>query len=94
MSYSAVLDHSVSARREVLYKARGLDIDRWMDLVSEAKGLRREISKIGEDYDERRSGDSEESAGKDEGRAIGAEEARKREGVPGDRESSEDEEPR
>ncbi|KAI0778041.1 hypothetical protein BD413DRAFT_466856 [Trametes elegans] len=60
VSYSSILHHSVSARREALYKARGLDIDRWMDLVSEAKSLRKEISKIAEDYDERRWKESEE----------------------------------
>ncbi|KAI0752476.1 hypothetical protein C8Q80DRAFT_1217072 [Daedaleopsis nitida] len=60
VSYSSILHHSVSARREALYKARGLDIDRWMDLVSEAKGIRSEISKIAEDYDERRWKESEE----------------------------------
>ncbi|RPD75827.1 hypothetical protein L226DRAFT_484795, partial [Lentinus tigrinus ALCF2SS1-7] len=54
VSYSSLLHHSVSARRESLYESRGLDIDRWMDLVSEAKSIRREISKIAEDYDERR----------------------------------------
>ena len=59
VSYSSVLHHSVSARREALYKSRGLDIDRWMDLVSEAKSIRREISKIAEDYDERRWKESE-----------------------------------
>ncbi|KAI0708414.1 hypothetical protein C8Q76DRAFT_744387 [Earliella scabrosa] len=31
-----------------------------MDLVSEAKGIRKEISKIAEDYDERRWKESEE----------------------------------
>lgn len=60
VSYSSLLHHSVSARREALYKSRGLDIDRWMDLVSEAKSLRKEISKIAEDYDEQRWKESEE----------------------------------
>ncbi|TFK89411.1 hypothetical protein K466DRAFT_584650 [Polyporus arcularius HHB13444] len=60
VSYSSVLHHSVSARRDALYKSRGLDIDRWMDLVSEAKSIRREISKIAEDYDERRWKESED----------------------------------
>ncbi|KAI0658194.1 DUF607-domain-containing protein [Cubamyces menziesii] len=60
VSYSSVLHHSVSARRDALYKARGLDVDRWMELVSEAKSLRKEISKIAEDYDERRWKESEE----------------------------------
>lgn len=60
MSYSSILHHSVSARREALYKTRGLDIDKWMDLMSEAKGIRREISKIAEDYDEGRWKESEE----------------------------------
>ncbi|KAI0819360.1 DUF607-domain-containing protein [Trametes gibbosa] len=54
VSYSSMLHHSVSARREAQYKSRGLDIERWVDLVSEAKALRKEISKIAEDYDEER----------------------------------------
>jgi hypothetical protein len=52
VSYSSVLNRSVSARREALYKARGLDIERWLDLISEAKSLKKEISLIKEDYDE------------------------------------------
>lgn len=60
MSYSALLHDQVSARRETLYKNRGLDIDKWMDLVSEAKSIRREISGIAQDYDERRWKESEE----------------------------------
>lgn len=54
VSYSSVLDRSVSTRRQALYRARGFDIDRWADLITEAKSLRKEISKIAEDYDERR----------------------------------------
>lgn len=54
VSYSSILQRSISARREQLYKARGLDIDRWLDLVAEAKGLRKEISRIAEDYDEQK----------------------------------------
>ncbi|KAH9944885.1 hypothetical protein B0H21DRAFT_435380 [Amylocystis lapponica] len=53
VSYSSVLQRSISARRDALYKAHGLDIERWQELVSEAKGLRKEIGKIAEDYDER-----------------------------------------
>ncbi|KZT63608.1 hypothetical protein DAEQUDRAFT_680072 [Daedalea quercina L-15889] len=53
VTYSSVLQHSVSARRDSLYKARGLDVERWLDLVSERKTLRTEIGKIAEDYDER-----------------------------------------
>ncbi|KAL7284876.1 hypothetical protein ACG7TL_002189 [Trametes sanguinea] len=60
VSYSSVLHHSVSARREALYKARGLDVDRWLELVNEARSLRKEISKIAEDYDERRWKESDE----------------------------------
>lgn len=52
VSYSSVLDRSISTRREALYKSRGLDIEHWMDLVAEAKGLRKEIARIAEDYDE------------------------------------------
>lgn len=53
VSYSSVLQRSVSARREVLYKARGLDVDLWLDRVAERKSLRAEIGRIAEDYDER-----------------------------------------
>ncbi|OCH91170.1 hypothetical protein OBBRIDRAFT_729311 [Obba rivulosa] len=54
MSYSSILHHSISARREALYRERGLDIERWAELVREAKWLRREIARIAEDYDEHR----------------------------------------
>ncbi|CCM06176.1 uncharacterized protein FIBRA_08418 [Fibroporia radiculosa] len=53
VSYSSVLQRSVSARRDALYKSRGLDIDQWLDLVSEARAVRKEIGTIAEDYDER-----------------------------------------
>ncbi|EPT02041.1 hypothetical protein FOMPIDRAFT_1048324 [Fomitopsis schrenkii] len=53
VSYASVLQHSVSARRDALYKARGLDVERWLDLVGERKAHRREIARIAEDYDER-----------------------------------------
>ncbi|KAF7343341.1 Calcium uniporter protein 5, mitochondrial [Mycena venus] len=52
VSYSSVLDRSISARRETLYKARGFDIEHWMDLVSEARRLRSEIRRIAEDYED------------------------------------------
>lgn len=69
MSYSSVLDRSVSARRQALYKSRGFDIDRWADLITESKGLRKEISKIAEDYDERRWKEREEKQVSTEERA-------------------------
>ncbi|KZT08197.1 uncharacterized protein LAESUDRAFT_697734 [Laetiporus sulphureus 93-53] len=53
VSYSSVLQRSVSTRREALYEARGFDIEQWLELVGEAKALRKEIDKIAEDYDER-----------------------------------------
>ncbi|KAJ7241685.1 hypothetical protein B0H12DRAFT_1055901 [Mycena haematopus] len=51
VSYSSILDRSISARRENLYKARGFDIELWMDLVTEAKRLRSEIRRVAEDYE-------------------------------------------
>ncbi|KAF8079040.1 hypothetical protein FPV67DRAFT_1616599 [Lyophyllum atratum] len=71
VSYSSVLDQSISTRREALYKSRGLDIDQWMDFVAEAKSLRREISRIAEDYDE-------EEEGKKAARELGSEEEKTR----------------
>lgn len=58
MSYTSVLARSISSRREALYKARGLDIEHWMDLVSERKVLRAEIGKIARDYE----GDKDDGA--------------------------------
>ncbi|KAF4607790.1 hypothetical protein EYR40_000125 [Pleurotus pulmonarius] len=55
VSYSSILSRSISTRREALYKSRGLDIERYVDLIAEEKNIRREISKIAEDYDEVRS---------------------------------------
>ncbi|TFK31782.1 hypothetical protein BDQ12DRAFT_660071 [Crucibulum laeve] len=68
VSYTSVLDRSISARREALYKARGLDIEQWVDLVSERKGLRKEIARIAEDYDQdsKRSSAIEEEDEEDE----------------------------
>lgn len=66
MSYSSVLDRSISTRRQALYKEHGFDIEGWADLMTEAKGLRREIAKIAEDYEgegeeEEKSRDEEDS---------------------------------
>lgn len=60
VSYSSILSRSISTRREALYKSRGLDIERYVDLIAEEKAIRREISKIAEDYDEVRSERREE----------------------------------
>ena len=62
MSYSSVLDRSISARRQALYKAHGFDIERWADLITEEKALRKEISTIAEDYDERKWKEKDETA--------------------------------
>ncbi|KAF8961797.1 hypothetical protein BDZ97DRAFT_2076718 [Flammula alnicola] len=51
VSYTSILARSVSARREALYKTRGLDIERWMELVSERKAIRAEIGRIARDYE-------------------------------------------
>lgn len=64
MSYSSVLDRSISTRRQALYKEHGFDIERWADLMTEAKGLRREIAKIAEDYEG--EGEEEEKPRDDE----------------------------
>lgn len=54
VSYSSVLDRSISSRRQALYKAHGFDIERWLELMGETKTLRKDIGKIAEDYDERK----------------------------------------
>ncbi|KAF7329626.1 MCU domain-containing protein [Mycena kentingensis (nom. inval.)] len=66
VSYSSVLDRSISARRETLYKARGLDIDRWSELRAEARSLKREIGRIEEDYDDHEASEEEEEEEEEE----------------------------
>jgi len=51
VSYSSILSTSISARRNALYLARGLDIARHADLDDERQTLVREIHKIALDYD-------------------------------------------
>jgi hypothetical protein len=51
VSYTSVLARSISARREALYRSRGLDIERWHELMSERKALRAEIGSIARDYE-------------------------------------------
>ncbi|WRT66118.1 uncharacterized protein IL334_003071 [Kwoniella shivajii] len=51
VSYSSLLDLSISARQRKLYDQAGLDIERWTEMVAEAKTLRKEISRIASDYD-------------------------------------------
>lgn len=51
VSYTSVLDSSIHNRRTALYQARGFDIDRWNDLLTQERLIRREISEIARDYD-------------------------------------------
>jgi hypothetical protein len=51
VSYRALLHMTVNSRQMKLYKQRGFDIDRWEDLVSDARSLRREIKNIADQYD-------------------------------------------
>ncbi|CAA7268797.1 unnamed protein product [Cyclocybe aegerita] len=62
VSYTSVLARSISARREVLYKAKGFNIDHWMELIAEKRALRAEIGRIARDYE----GDDDNSKGADE----------------------------
>lgn len=54
VSYTSVLDRSISSRRERLYQARGFDLELWTELIAERKNLTREIGRIAEDYNESR----------------------------------------
>lgn len=51
VSYSSLLDLSISARQRRLYEQHGLNIERWTESVAEAKTLRKEITRIAADYD-------------------------------------------
>ncbi|KAJ3804696.1 hypothetical protein F5876DRAFT_53042 [Lentinula aff. lateritia] len=74
VSYTSVLDRSVSSRREALYEKRGLDIEKWMELVSEKKHLMREIGQIKEDYEQPRGEKDKDEKAEDEDEANGKEE--------------------
>lgn len=69
-----MLDRSVSSRREALYEKRGLDIEKWMELVSEKKHLMREIGQIKEDYEQPRGDKDKGEKDPDEDEADGEEE--------------------
>ena len=51
VSYSSLLDLSITARQRALYDKHGLNIEKWTESVAEAKTLRREIARIAKDYD-------------------------------------------
>ncbi|KAF9045596.1 hypothetical protein BJ165DRAFT_1415525 [Panaeolus papilionaceus] len=74
VSYTSVLARSISARREALYKAKGFDIERWMEMVSERKEVRGVIERIASDYEEEGEGGE---GGKDEetGEGLGKKES-------------------
>lgn len=60
VSYSSILNQSLSIRRRRLYESKGLDIERWAEVVTETKAINKEIEKIREDYE----GGWKESGGK------------------------------
>ncbi|KZT43406.1 hypothetical protein SISSUDRAFT_997659 [Sistotremastrum suecicum HHB10207 ss-3] len=60
VSYTSVLSQSISARRDTLYRSRGLDLDLWADMRAEARTLKREIGKIAEHYGVKWEGNEEE----------------------------------
>ncbi|KIR55863.1 hypothetical protein I315_01745 [Cryptococcus gattii Ru294] len=51
VSYSSLLDLSITARQRKLYAEAGLDLEKWTEMVAEAKTLRKEIERIAADYD-------------------------------------------
>lgn len=60
VSYSSILNQSLSTRRRRLYESKGLDIERWAEVLTETKAINKEIEKIREDYE----GGWKESGGK------------------------------
>lgn len=51
VSYRAVLNETTSRRQQRLYVEKGFNIERYQDLIEEAKELRKTIKKVAEDYD-------------------------------------------
>ncbi|KAF9078535.1 hypothetical protein BDP27DRAFT_1281203 [Rhodocollybia butyracea] len=91
VSYSSVLDRSVSARRENLYKQRGLDIEKWTELASERRKIMKEIGQIKEDYEQ--SEEEKDKSNKDEGENKDNE-ADEKDSLLGEAEESEPSEPK
>ncbi|WVQ82273.1 hypothetical protein IAT38_004401 [Cryptococcus sp. DSM 104549] len=81
VSYSSLLDLSITARQRKLYSQAGLDLEHWTEMVAEAKALRKEIERIAADYDIEWKGELEglEAVGK---AAVDGENS-PRTGIPG-----------
>ncbi|WVO16424.1 hypothetical protein L204_104100 [Cryptococcus depauperatus] len=67
VSYSSLLDLSISARQRRLYAKAGLNLEHWTELVAEAKELRKEVERIARDYDIEWKGELEGLEGLDKG---------------------------
>ncbi len=65
LSYTSILDRSISSRRQALYSSKGLDIDRWMDLINERKLLQKNIEDIRGEYEGRHGKEDPEEHGGD-----------------------------
>ncbi|MCO5549518.1 hypothetical protein L7F22_002990 [Adiantum nelumboides] len=51
VSYRAVLTETTTRRQQRLYIEKGLNMDRYEELIDECKELRKQIRKVAEDYD-------------------------------------------
>lgn len=51
VSYQSAMHFTVSRRQSQLYDAKGFDVARWEEIVSEGNKLRREIKMIADEYD-------------------------------------------
>ena len=51
VSYRTVLTESTSKRQQKLYVERGFNIERYQELIEDAKDLRKEIKRVAWDYD-------------------------------------------
>ncbi|KAJ3484914.1 hypothetical protein NLI96_g5319 [Meripilus lineatus] len=74
LSYSSILDRSISARRQALFTSKGLDIERWMELVNERKVLRREIENIRGEYEGRHESESDKKKQEKDSNSVSEEE--------------------
>ena len=50
VSYRTVLTETTSRRQQKLYGERGFDMDRYNELIEEAKGFRRAVKRVAWDY--------------------------------------------
>lgn len=93
VSYRSILHMTVTKRQMKLYSQRGFDLERWEELVDEARALRREVRSIAGQYDVNWNEKHDEAGGEKVLKVLNdGEEKKRRNDVKSDAEKDEEEE--